>query len=58
MNNWKYTLVDKGACYYDPNTKPTEIFDDKGNLISWIYCPYIPKFLFVDKKPKSKINIF
>jgi hypothetical protein len=41
-------LIDKGDCYFDSDMKPTITYDENGNMLTWIYCPYIPKFLFDD----------
>ena len=38
-------LVDKGEYYKIKDYEPIIELDEDGNVISAIYCPYIPKFL-------------
>ena len=38
-------LIDKGTYYEIKNYKPIVERDENGNVVSMIYCPYIPKFL-------------
>ncbi len=44
MNNDK-ELIDKGTYYEIKNYKSIVNRDENGNVVSAIYCPYIPKFL-------------
>lgn len=39
-------MIDKGDYWYDEEMVPTINRDDEGNIISWHYCPYLPKSLF------------
>jgi hypothetical protein len=39
-------LIEMDDCYFDSDMKPTITYDENGNMITWVYCPYIPKFLF------------
>lgn len=38
-------LIDRGSYYEIKDYKPIVEHDESGNLVSVIYCPYIPKFL-------------
>lgn len=37
-------LIDRGSYYEIKDYKPIVEHDESGNLVSVIYCPYIPKF--------------
>jgi|688.fasta_scaffold1395729_2 hypothetical protein len=45
-------LIDRGSYYEIDNYEPIVEFDENGNVISVINCPYIPKFL-VENDDKS-----
>ena len=38
-------LIDRGTYYEIKDYKPIVKFDENGNIVSIINCPYIPKFL-------------
>ena len=45
MNDDK-ELIDKGTYYEIKDYEPIVNRDGNGNVVSVIYCPYIPKFLY------------
>ena len=42
----EFNMIDMGDFWFDETMKPTVTFDEHGRVTSYIYCPYIPKFLF------------
>lgn len=47
-------LIDRGEYYEIEDYKPIVTLDEDGNIVSYIYCPYIPKFL-VDGDDQASI---
>ena len=38
-------MIDMGTYWFDDELKPTVTYHEDGT-VSYMYCPYIPKFLF------------